>query len=112
MASSEDEHHEESGASATVSYQETEEDNEMPFSVKTWKEDLTLVIEEKELYVTKAILARISPVFDRMFSAEFKEKDADRLTLPDKDFETFVEFLSCCYPGVDKRITGTFFSEI
>ena len=78
-----------------------------PFSHKTWKSDLTFVIEEKELYVSKVILATLSPVFDRMFSSGFREKTTDRMALPDKEYESFLEFLYCIYPGVNKQITGT-----
>ena len=87
-----------------------EEASEMDtyFSVKTWKENLTLVVEGKELHVCKGVLASLSPVFDRMFSADFKKKTIDRLTLPDKEFWSFYEFLCCVYPRVDKEITGMF----
>lgn len=81
-----------------------EETEEPPFSVKTWKEDLTIIVENKKLYVNKATLALLSPVFDKMFSGEFKEKGSDELQLPDKQYETFVEFLQCIYPGDDQGI--------
>ena len=77
-----------------------------PFSVKTWKEDLTLDVEDRKLYVAKNILASVSPVFDCLFSSEFREKDSDRLSLPNKNFKTFFDFLCCIYPGVDGKVTG------
>ena len=106
MANLENEFQLKTEADTEVPGQKSEEENETPFSAKTWKEDLTLVVEGKEMHVSKVILARVSPVFDRMFSSEFKEKTSDRLILPDKDYDTFLEFLCCIYPGVDKQITG------
>ena len=89
--------------------------HDTPFNHKSWKSDLTVVVEGKELYVSKVILASLSPVFDRMFGSEFKEKTTNRLTLPDKGYESFLEFVCCIYPGVDKPITSKlvwFLSEL
>ena len=47
-----------------------------------------------------------------MLSSEFKEMASDRIILPEKDYDTFLEFLSCCYPGMDKRVTDGNVEEI
>ena len=74
--------------------------------MKTWKEDLKLIVEGKDIYVNKAVLALLSPVFEKMFESAFKEKDSSELTLPDKEYSSFVEFLQCIYPGYNNPVTG------
>ena len=89
-----------------------EETKELPFSVKTWTEDLKLIVEGKSIYVNKATLALLSPVFEKMFNANFRERDCEELELPDKEYDSFIEFLDCVYPGhhtCHKEVTGMFF---
>ncbi|XP_045159802.2 uncharacterized protein LOC123525114 [Mercenaria mercenaria] len=69
------------------------------FTEKTWKEDFVLIVENKRLHVTKAVLAHASPVFDRMFQAEFKEKNLAEQELPEKKVEDVIQFLHCIYPN-------------
>lgn len=88
------------------------EEEQSPFSVKTWKEDLKLIVEGKAIYVNKAVLALISPVFETMFTANFKEKETDELELPGKSYDSFVNFLQCVYPGSSKQITAETVKEI
>ena len=88
------------------------ETEQPPFSVKTWKEDLKLTVEGKEIYVNKALLALVSPVFEKMFTANFKEKHSDELELPGKSYDSFVSFLECVYPGHNKQITGQSLSPL
>ena len=93
----------------------SEDDIEMendPFSVKTWKEDLKLIVEDKDIYVSKTVLALLSPVFEKMFESAFKEKDSNELPLPDKRFNSFVEFLQCVYPGYTKSVTGILIFDV
>lgn len=93
----------EAEVSDTVGSASKEEEIDTPFFVKTWKEDLTLIVENKKLYVNKAILAIVSPVFDKMFTDAFKERDSDELPLPEKKYTDVLEFLHCVYPGVDQK---------
>lgn len=41
-----------------------------------------LVVNGKKLYCNKAILSIWSPVFERMFNQNFKEKDSNEIQLP------------------------------
>ncbi|XP_053378013.1 uncharacterized protein LOC128547969 [Mercenaria mercenaria] len=75
------------------------------FSVKTWKEDLTLLVENKKLYVSKAVLGLVSPVFDRMFQSEFKEGHQTEIELPDKKLDDVKEFLRCIYPNMENDVS-------
>lgn len=68
--------------------------------------DVTLVIEDKQLYTCRGILASASPVWRRMFVAEFKEKVAKEIPLPDKQFDEVMELLLCISPAIQKPITG------
>ncbi|XP_062605187.1 kelch-like protein 15 [Saccostrea cucullata] len=60
--------------------------------------DLTLVVEEKKLHVIKAVLMDASPVFRKMFTDDFKEKNAAEVHLPGKEYSIFVLFLRCIFP--------------
>ncbi|XP_062585054.1 uncharacterized protein LOC134246708 [Saccostrea cucullata] len=61
--------------------------------------DLILMVENKELYVTKVILMRSSPVFRVMFTSDFKEKNESTISFPEKKYEDFVLFLRSFHPG-------------
>lgn len=69
------------------------------FTERTWKEDFTLIVENRKLFVAKNILALVSPVFEKMFQSDFKEKGIDELELPGKKFKDMQDFLCCIYPG-------------
>ncbi|CAF1289099.1 unnamed protein product [Didymodactylos carnosus] len=66
--------------------------------------DLTLIVENKKIYAHKAVLAKVSPVFNRMFCSGFKESSAKEITLPDKKYEEIVELLQCLYPNILKPV--------
>lgn len=44
--------------------------------------DVILEVEGMQLHVCKQMLADNSPVFERMFKSEFKEKDLKKIPLP------------------------------
>ena len=67
--------------------------------------DVILVVEESEFHVHKVILAMCSPVFERMFTSDFKEKEAQRIPLPEKKSEDIKEMLLVLYPFA-KPVTG------
>ncbi|CAG2230258.1 unnamed protein product [Mytilus edulis] len=46
-----------------------------------------------------------SPVFKTMFTADFKEKNALEIELPDKDLHHFLVFLRCTLDGYDDHIS-------
>jgi len=52
---------------------------------KPWNQsDVVLIVDGQHFHVHRAILTMFSPVFSRMFSSDFKEKDADEIPLPEK----------------------------
>ncbi|XP_061186699.1 uncharacterized protein LOC133194809 [Saccostrea echinata] len=60
--------------------------------------DLTLIVEEKKIHVAKVVLMDASPVFRKMFTDDFKEKNAAEVHLPGKEYSSFVSFLRCICP--------------
>ncbi|KAL4217136.1 hypothetical protein ACF0H5_023590 [Mactra antiquata] len=80
--------------------------DEDEFSCKSFPVDMALVVEGKSIRINRCILAFASPVFDAMFSSNFKEKDTTELILPGKKLHEFVEFLRCLYPHIMKRVTS------
>ena len=74
---------------------------------KPWKlSDVILLVEEEKFHVHRAVLALSSPVFEKMFSSEFQEKDKNEVTLPDKKAGEVEELLLMLYPSVaEKQIT-------
>ena len=74
---------------------------------KPWKlSDVILLVEEEKFHVHRAVLALSSPVFEKMFSSEFQEKDKNEVTLPDKKASEVEELLLMLYPSVaEKQIT-------
>ncbi|KAL4233385.1 hypothetical protein ACF0H5_008066 [Mactra antiquata] len=83
-------------------YVETQPDE---FCTKTYPADLTLIVEDRSLLVSKSLLVNQSPVFDAMLSEGFKEKDMQSVKLPGKKFNDFVEFMRCLNPHISKAIT-------
>ncbi|XP_045196994.2 uncharacterized protein LOC123551841 [Mercenaria mercenaria] len=86
-----------------------EEENEdvgtcYDFTKKTWRDDVTFLVEDQHLYATKAVLAMVSSVFEAMFGTNFRERDENEVPLPGKRFEDFKEFLHCIYPTSQKKI--------
>ena len=77
---------------------------ELDFS-QPWKmSDLVLIVEDKRFHVHRTILAMCSPVFDRMLSSDFKEKNATEIQLPGKKADEIEELLCAVYPYVEHRI--------
>ncbi|XP_053395339.1 uncharacterized protein LOC128555792 isoform X2 [Mercenaria mercenaria] len=87
---------------------DSENDDDMPvtfdFTRRSWRDDVTFLIEDNRLYATKAILGIASPVFEAMFGSSFKERDQEEIPLPGKNFEDFNEFLHCIYPKSQREI--------
>lgn len=70
--------------------------------------DVALVVGDRRLYTCRGILASASPVWRRMFTAGFREKDAGEIPLPGKNFEDVVELLLCVTPAIQKPISGMY----
>lgn len=80
---------------------------EEPFSKPDSMSDLVLVVEGIKLYVIKGILTSHSPVFQKMFSSEFKEKYASEVPLHGKKLDAMVKFLIHIHPILSlSRIKG------
>lgn len=60
--------------------------------------DFTLIVENQKLHVAKVILIDASPVFRKMLTGEFKEKNMTELELPGKKYSSFELFLRCIFP--------------
>ena len=60
--------------------------------------DLELVVERRSFHVHKAILAHWSPVFRAMLTSDFKERSANRISLPKKRACDVLELLQVLYP--------------
>ncbi|KAL4233384.1 hypothetical protein ACF0H5_008065 [Mactra antiquata] len=84
-------------------YVETQPDE---FCTKACPADLTLIIEDRQLLVSRSLLAPPSPVFDTMLSGDFIEKDKQTVILTGKKFNDFVEFMRCMSPRINKKVTS------
>ena len=77
---------------------------EQEFS-KPWEQsDVVLLVQGQQFHVHRVILAMSSPVFSRMFSSDFKEKDADEILLPEKKAAEIREMLMVIYPRFCKPV--------
>lgn len=77
------------------------------FEVRDEESDIVLVVDGKNLYASKSILAIRSPVFQAMFRHDFKEKHSKRITLETTKYDAMVNLLEQIYPGRgDELIKG------
>lgn len=74
------------------------------FSKPTVMCDVILIVDNRKLYCNKAILSIWSPVFETMFKSNFKEKDSNEVSLPDKSYDDVYDLLQVIYPP-NKAIT-------
>ena len=72
--------------------------DEPNFSSPWHMSDVTLVVERQRLHTHRGILSMTSPVFERMFNADFKEKSATEIPLPGKKAHEIRELLLVLYP--------------
>lgn len=66
--------------------------------------DVVLVVEEEKFHVHRCMLAMWSPVFSKMFTAQFKEQTTDEIPLPGKKALEIKELLQVIYPSIGKRV--------
>ena len=79
--------------------------NYPPHFSEPWKlSDVVLVVEHQRFHVHRSTLAFWSPVFERMFTTDFKEKDIDDISLPGKKASEFDEMLQMMYPSLDEKL--------
>ncbi|XP_046543080.1 BTB and MATH domain-containing protein 38-like [Haliotis rubra] len=81
------------------------ENSEITFSEPSLTSDVALVVEGKKLHVNKTVLSLASPVFERMFFGEFKEKTLSEVPLPGKTYADMTELLRCIYPSIFNPLT-------
>ncbi|GMT29936.1 hypothetical protein PFISCL1PPCAC_21233, partial [Pristionchus fissidentatus] len=68
--------------------------------------DVTLIIDDKKLHVSKQFLSIHSPVFKTTFYGDFDEKNKKEIEIKEVDYEEFVEILNVIYPS-SRNITDT-----
>ncbi|KAK7505033.1 hypothetical protein BaRGS_00003603 [Batillaria attramentaria] len=84
-----------------------------PFETPDDTTDVIFIVEQKKLYFNKVLLGMCSPVFKRMFTADFKEKSEKEIPLPGKKHEDMVAFLQQIHPlHCGEPITDTNISQI
>ena len=72
--------------------------------LEPWKlSDVVLVVEDQKFHVHRSILAFWSPVFEKMFTSEFKEKNNDEIPLPGKKASEIQTLLLMMYPSVEEK---------
>ena len=76
-----------------------------PHFAEPWKlSDVVLVVEDQRFHVHRGTLAIWSPVFEKMLSTEFKEKNNDEILLPGKKASEFEEMLQMMYPSLEEKL--------
>lgn len=83
-----------------------------PFEYDPEVTDFTLIVENQKLHVAKAVLIDASPVFRKMLTGEFKEKNISELELPGKKYSSFELFLRCIFPKEYYELTESHIDEI
>ncbi|XP_060563820.1 BTB and MATH domain-containing protein 38-like [Ruditapes philippinarum] len=67
--------------------------------------DLTLIVENHKIPVSKTVLCIASPVFRTMLEGYFREKTGTEIPLPGKSYKDIEEFLRCIYPDKMQKVT-------
>ena len=73
--------------------------------------DVILVVEDQKFHVHRFALAMWSPVFEKMFTSEFKEKTMCEIPLPGKKASEIKELLLIIYPTVSGKPCKTITNE-
>ena len=73
--------------------------------------DVVLAVEDKKFHVHRFVLAMWSPVFKKMFSSDFKEKNSDEIPLPDEKASEFQELLLIIHPTASQTEWNTVTNE-
>ena len=69
-----------------------------------WKfSDVVLVVEDQKFHVHRSTLAFWSPVFEKMFMSDFKEKSKDEISLPGKKASEIKQLLHMMYPSLEEK---------
>ena len=66
---------------------------------KSWHmSDVVLVVKDQRFHVHRSVLSMCSPVFETMFTSNFKEKDQSEIHLTEKKANQVKELLLVIYP--------------
>ena len=69
-----------------------------------WKlSDAVLVVDDQKFHVHRGTLAYWSPVFEKMFTSEFKEKSNNEISLPGKKASEINHLLHIMYPSMEEK---------
>ena len=72
-----------------------------------WKfSDVVLIVEDQRFHVHRGTLAVWSPVFEKMFTTDLKEKKSDEIPLPGKKASEFKELLQMMYPPLGEKVVN------
>ena len=73
-----------------------------------WKfSDVVLIVEDQKFRVHRSTLAFWSPVFEKMFTTDLKEKNSDEIPIPEKKASEFKELLQMMYPSLEEKLVTT-----
>ena len=73
-----------------------------------WKcSDVVLVVEDQKLHVHRYTLAMWSPVFEKMFASEVKDKNSYEIPLPGKKASEIKELLLIIYLNISGKAWNT-----
>lgn len=73
--------------------------------------DVILVVEDQKFHVHRQTLAMWSPVFKKMFTSEFQEKNLCEIPLLGKKASEIKELLWIIYPTMSGKARKTFTNE-
>ncbi|XP_022788822.1 BTB and MATH domain-containing protein 36-like [Stylophora pistillata] len=74
---------------------------------KPWaSSDLAFVVEGEQLHVHRWVLSQGSPVFEKMFTSNFSEKDKEQIIMPAKKMTEFHDLLLMVYSLAERSITS------
>jgi len=77
-----------------------------------WKcSDVALVVEDQKFHVHRYTLAMWSPVFEKMFTSEFKQKNSCEIPLRGKKASEIKELLLIIYPTKSGKAWKTVTNE-
>ena len=72
---------------------------------KPWKStDVVLLVDEQRFYVHRWVLAMWSPVFEKMFTSNFLEREKTEISLPYKRSDEFQEMLVMVYSNAERPV--------
>ena len=69
--------------------------------------DVSIQVQSTVMHVNKGILMVASPVFHKMLTSDFKEKEDGLIVLPEKNVDDVTLLLKSVYPNKHVTYTGT-----